>query len=341
MLHIIAHSLLNKMLSKLLHRIQDFFGISPAGSRGALVLIVLSFGLVWAPTVFKWWVLPLFQDNIVPFTVEYLDSTAALLPDQGSQFGEEKDFQRNAYGKNTDATARPTRLFAFNPNTATPEELQELGIPKFLAFRIEKYRQKGGKFRRKEDLQKIYDFPPALFAKLDSYITLPGDGQKTDSPAKDFAENANRESPPVPARETKTYTRPAPIAFDINTADTTQLATLKGIGSKLSARIVKFRDALGGFHSTEQYSEVFGLDSLALSELRKYGRIQTAPRKININTVITEELNRHPYFRNRKLNEVIVRYREQHGPYTSPESMKAVRILDEATLRKWEPYLSF
>lgn len=329
------------MLRKLLNRIQDFFGISPAESRGALVLIVLSFGLVWAPTIFKWWVLPLFQDHTVPFTVEYLDSTAALLPDQGSQFEEGRSFQKKNYVGNADSFPRPTRLFTFDPNTATPDELQELGIPKFLALRIEKYRQKGGKFRRREDLQKIYDFPPALFVKLDAYISLPGNGQKPGDTRTNFEESPAREFASPPARETRTYTRPTPSAFDINTADTAQLATLRGIGSKLSARIVKFRDALGGFHSAEQYSEVFGLDSLALSELRKYGRVQTAPKKININTATIEDLNRHPYFRNRKLNEVLVRYREQHGSYTSPESLKAVRILDDATLRKWEPYLIF
>lgn len=329
------------MLRKLLNRIQDFFGISPAGARGALVLIVLSFGLIWAPTVFKWWVLPLFQDDSVPFTVEYLDSTAALIPERESQFGEERSFQKKSYVGKTDAPSRPTRLFAFDPNTATTEEFQELGIPKFLALRIEKYRQKGGKFRRKEDLRKIYDFPPVLFAKLDPYINLSGDGQRPDNSGKVFSDNPEREFVPNPVRETKNYTRPTPTAFDINTADTAQLASLRGIGSKLSARIVKFRDALGGFHSTDQYADIFGLDSLALSELRKYGRVQTTPKKININAATTEELNLHPYFRNRKLNEVIVRYREQHGPYTSAESMKAVRILDEATLRKWRPYLAF
>ncbi len=329
------------MLRNLLLRIQDFFGISPAESRGALVLIVLSFGLIWAPTIFKWWVLPIFQDDTVPFTIEYLDSTAALLPDQASPFGGDGSFSRKSYGASSDDPSRPARLFAFDPNTATPDELQELGIPKFLALRIEKYRQKGGKFRRREDLQKIYDFPPTLFAKLDPYIVLPGEGQNEGVAKSNFEENQAREFPAAPARENKPYARPAIAAFDINTADTTQLIALRGIGSKLSARIVKFRDALGGFHSTEQYAEIFGLDSLALSELRKYGRVQSVPKKLNINTVSIEELNRHPYFRNRKLNEVIVRYREQHGPYASAESMKAVRILDDATLRKWEPYLVF
>ncbi len=329
------------MLRRLLHRIQDFFGISPAESRGALLLIILSIGLVWAPTVYKWGLLPLFQDDTIPFTIEYLDSTAALIPEQGAQFAEEGYFPPSTYGDNANMSAPPTRLFAFDPNTASADQLQELGIPKFLALRIEKYRQKGGKFRRKEDLQKIYDFPPALFAKLEPYINLTNGTQQPGFPNGGFEENPTRETASVPTNAARPFARPTPVAFDINTADTTQLATLRGIGSKLSARIVKFRDALGGFHSPEQYSEVFGLDSLALSELRRYGRVQTAPQKININAATTEELSRHPYFRNRKLNEVIVRYREQHGPYASPEAMKAVRILDEATLKKWVPYLSF
>jgi competence protein ComEA len=104
---------------------------------------------------------------------------------------------------------------------------------------------------------------------------------------------------------------------------------------------VKFRDALGGFHSPDQYPEVFGLDSLALSELRRYARVQSPPRKIAINTASVEELTRHPYLRNKRLNEVIVRYREQHGPYANPESLRQIRIMEEVTLRKITPYLTF
>jgi competence protein ComEA len=327
------------MLRKILFRIQDFFGISPKESRGALVLIVLSFILIWTPTVFKWWVLPLFQDDTVPFTIEQLDSTAALIPGRESSYNIDRNFGRNEvpYGENDEKSASPTRLFAFDPNTASSEKLQELGVPRFLAQRILKYREKGGKFRRKEDLKKIYDFPPTLYNRLEGYITLPGSSIEASKGEANLGEG----TPPAPPRETKISPRSTLAAFDINTADTTQLATLRGIGSKLSARIVKFRDALGGFYSAEQFSEIYGLDSLALSELRRYGRVQSPPRKIAINTVSVQELNQHPYFRNRKLNEVIVRYREQHGPFSSPEAMKEIRILDEATLRKMVPYLAF
>lgn len=286
----------------------------------------------------------MFQDDTVPYTIEYLDSTAALIPESGSAFDDENSYQKNTYTKErNNEPSRPTRLFPFDPNIATPEQLQELGIPKFLALRIDKYRQKGGTFRKKEDLKKIYDFPPALFSTLEGYIDLPELGQKSED-AKAFEENPRPESAgaaPLPNRESKFPARPTPTVFDINTADTTQLVALRGIGSKLSVRIVKYRDALGGFHSSEQYAEIYGLDSTVLTELRHYGKLQTAPRKININTATADELFRHPYFRNRKLNEVIIRYREQHGPYASAEALKAIRILDEATLRKWEPYLGF
>ncbi len=332
-------------MKKLLHQIQDFFGISLAESRGALVLIVLSVVMVCVPSVVKWWVLPMFQDDTVPYTIEYLDSTAALIPETRNSLGEENKYENRSYADaNASKSSRPTRLFSFDPNTATPEQLQELGIPKFLASRIEKYRQKGGKFRKKEDLKKIYDFPPALFSQLEGYIDLSENGQKTMSGPAGFEEKPLPEATgatPFPNRESRFPPRPAPTAFDINTADTMQLAALRGIGSKLSARIVKYRDALGGFHSPEQYAEIYGLDSTVLAELRRYGKLQSAPRKININTATSDELYRHPYFRNRKLNEVIVRYREQHGSYPSTEALKAIRILDEATLRKWEPYLSF
>ncbi len=255
-------------MKKLLHQIQDFFGASPAQARGSLVLIVLSVGAVFLPSVVKWWILPIFQDDTVPYTIEYLDSTAALIPESGNSFGEENKYENRSYANgNASESSRPTRLFPFDPNVATPEQLQELGIPKFLALRIEKYRQKGGKFRRKEDLKKIYDFPPTLFFRLEGYISLPENGQKATSGTA-FEENSRPEPagatlPPI--RESKFPARPTPTAFDINTADTTQLAELRGIGSKLSARIVKYRDALGGFHSTEQYVEVYGLDSILLA----------------------------------------------------------------------------
>lgn len=45
----------------------------------------------------------------------------------------------------------------------------------------------------------------------------------------------------------------------VNIADTTELKRLRGIGSILSARIVKYRDKIGGFKSLDQLQKIYGL----------------------------------------------------------------------------------
>ncbi|WP_229254127.1 helix-hairpin-helix domain-containing protein [Dyadobacter sp. NIV53] len=116
---------------------------------------------------------------------------------------------------------------------------------------------------------------------------------------------------------------------------------MKGIGTKLSLRILKFRDAIGGFHSAAQFSEIYGLDSLAMSELYRYAKVLSPVKKINVNKATVEELGSHSYLRNKKLAAVIVNYRTQHGSYASAEDLKKVRIMDDATLEKIRPYLEY
>ncbi|MBR2261187.1 MAG: helix-hairpin-helix domain-containing protein [Paludibacteraceae bacterium] len=49
------------------------------------------------------------------------------------------------------------------------------------------------------------------------------------------------------------------VRVELNSADTTELKRLRGIGSVLSARIVKYRNKLGGFSSVEDLKNVYGL----------------------------------------------------------------------------------
>lgn len=54
-------------------------------------------------------------------------------------------------------------------------------------------------------------------------------------------------------------TKPQPASIDLNTTTYKELATLPGIGPTFSKRIVKFRDAMGGFDSIAQLKKVYGL----------------------------------------------------------------------------------
>jgi competence protein ComEA len=330
---------LDDMVQRIISQLQDFFGISRKEARGTLVLMVLLFFLIWTPFVFRRWVLPHFP---LPGTdqsanIPKLDSIVAEIEETAPKAFTENNFKETA---GDEKRTKPERLFSFDPNQASVDELTELGIPAFLAKRIDKYRSKGGKFRKKEDLLNIYDFPADVYKTLEPYIHLPSNSGKILTEKKNTSNTEDAKKQPF-ANDTKPYTKPVITPFDINTADTTQLVRLRGIGTKLSLRIIKFRDGLGGFHSTAQYSEIYGLDSLALAELNKYAKVSSQVKKINVNTATVEELSAHSYLRNKKLATVIVNYRTQHGNYNSPEDLKKVRVLDAATIDKLAPYLTF
>ncbi|GAB4035069.1 ComEA family DNA-binding protein [Spirosoma gilvum] len=330
------------MLNRLHSLIRDYFGLSHKEARGFIVLLLLSAFALLIPFVYR------FVADRKPIDTSQsdqrkLDSLLTLMQAEEAkqpQFGSRPEKE-----KTTAEHFSEPKHFPFDPNTATVAQWKQLGLPHWLAERIDKYRSKGGQFRKKEDLLRIYDFPPELYDQLEPYITL-----KESSPNQRFSQNKPNSSEAYTATERSAFpnrtnpaerpAKPSLQPFDINTADTSQLIALKGIGGTLAGRIVKFRDALGGFVSTEQYRDIYGLDSLALEELLKFGKIQSSVRKIPINTATVEELDRHPFL-SRRQAQIIVNYREQHGAYTSAESLKPIRVLDAKTIAKLAPYLEF
>lgn len=323
------------MFRKLAELLQSYFGISKKEARGALVLMVLCLLLLWLPFFFRRFLLPNLPINERPVNIKMLDSLAIEL----EKANQSKNRPFKSYPKKTFSgkPVKPVRLFDFDPNSASVDQLETLGIPAFLANRIDKFRSKGGKFRKKNDLLNIYDFPSDLFHKLEKNIVIAQPAfEKSITQQK---KHSRKDKQPYP-----TFVKPSkPVitAFDINTADTTELVKLRGIGSKLSIRILKFRDALGGFHSTDQYAEIFGLDSVALAELHRYGKVSGAVKKINLNSVSAEELGKHSYFKNKRIASIIINYRNQHGPFRTMDDLRKVRVLDEPMIKKIEPYLRF
>lgn len=130
--------------------------------------------------------------------------------------------------------------------------------------------------------------------------------------------------------------------FNINEVDTVALKKIRGIGSVLSARIVKYRDLLGGFVNTSQYREVYGLkdsivwalDSLALID-EKF-----QPERININLVSEWGLSKHPYI-NKTQARALINYKNQHGDFKSLKELFKVKLLDSATVFRLSPYLNY
>lgn len=224
----------------------------------------------------------------------------------------------------------------FNPNEASNLELKSLGFSEKIAQRIINYREKGGTFKIKDDLYKIYAIDSSLVKELYDFIVLPAALPSAEIREKPLKTTIDRPKPVI---------KVSPVElpdFDINTADTAILQTIKGIGSVLSRRIVDFRENLGGFIENEQLYQIYNLDSVvALSLITKmYIDDNFIPAKLFINRASEEELAGHPYLSWQQAR-LIIAYRSQHGDYHSGQDLVKVYAVDENDVSRIVSYLDW
>lgn len=334
-------------MKKLIFLLRDQFGFSQVEARGFVVLVVLM--LVWllTPLLLK----SFFLES--KYAQENHQKDLAVLNEAIKEFELINLQQDTAKDENTpskfltEAESKPEiKPFAFNPNELNTAQWQALGLKPYLAERIVKYRSKGGSFKVKGDLMKIYGFPPDLYQRLYSYIQLPENQEKkmVEKEYKQEKSEINISSEKTEDRENKSNFKERFVIqpFDINTADTAQLKQIKGIGTVLSERIIKFRDNLGGFYSIEQVREVYGLKEEVYQELAKYAKTSKGfeVKRININTADVNTLKSHPYI-GYKNAQIIVNYRQQHGKFANAEDLLKTKSIDETQLNKLKMYLTF
>lgn len=215
-------------------------------------------------------------------------------------------------------------LFRFDPNLATQSELIVLGFSSRLANQLINYRDKGGRFRKPDDLLKLYAMDTGLYSRLLPYVFI------TEDQERGLSGNAVR-----PLRETSVS------VFDLNQVDTLQLQSLKGIGPVLARRIVKYRDALGGFINTRQLYEVYGLDSAVVRLVSRQLAVHAdfKPVLLNINEASEAELAAHPYL-SRAVARAIVTYRFQHGRFRTIADLAHVQLVPPEVYLNAKPYLT-
>ncbi len=221
-------------------------------------------------------------------------------------------------------------LHVFDPNIAPETELLGMGLSQKIVTTLSKFRQNGGFFRKKEDFQKIYGVTPELYATIEPYLQVTDYQRKKDENKTATITNTNSISTPIHSKR-----------IDPNSATEADWLQLRGIGRIFAARIVEYRDKLGGFVHPNQLKEISGLpDSTYQQILPLLNPITpTSVRKLKINRVTVEEL-RHPYI-SRKQAEIIIRYRANHSIFTNILDLQKIGIMSNDNLEKLRPYIDF
>lgn len=288
-------------------RIKNYLSITKKEWNGMVVLLSIIALVFAAPYAYQYFS----KDRVINF--KDFDQDVALL--NKAKGGETAGYNDSGESLSDDKITKPT-LFVFNPNNLPAEQWKQLGLSERQISIIKHYESKGGHFNRKEDVQKIYGITADDYKRIAPYINIPDAGY-TDNKLT------------------------AGQVIELNSADSAKLTRVRGIGPAFAARIIAYRQRLGGFLDKEQLKEIYGIDTAKYAEIRGQLSVNTPHiTKIKINTVDFEGLRKFPYLTNKQTNAVI-QYRKQHGDYQSVADMKNIAILDDGILRKIEPYISF
>ena len=266
--------------------------------------------------------LPLHTDSALVLAMDTLQQRQTRKPAyQREDYSSSYQYERS----NTPAFTAG-ELFPFDPNTISIADWQRLGLNERTSKTIANYVSKGGRFYNPEDLRKIWGMPDGFYERVKAYVRI------TSLPTKSYQQYEDKAAV-FPKEERKS------VYINVNEADTSALIALPGIGPKLSARIIAFREKLGGFYTVEQIGETYGLPDSTFQKVK--GRLQVDAgtiRKININTATKDELKNHPYIR-WNLANAIVEYRNQHGVFKTLEELRNIVLIDEGIYQKIVHYL--
>ncbi len=221
-------------------------------------------------------------------------------------------------------TARQKIQYArkININRAGNEKLQEIsGIGPATAEKIINFRNQGNHFYSVEDMKKISGIGPATVKQMRPHVTVGRKYKKKKEPTDESG------------------------LVDLNKASLSQLKEVTGIGPATARNILTYRKKYGGFRSPSDLKNVTGIGPSTYRRLRDkvktstvYGidapePASTGQREININDAGKEALANLPGV-GPVTAESIIRYRQNHGPFSEIDDLEDVSGLGPATVDK-------
>lgn len=239
-----------------------------------------------------------------------------------------KGYYRRSLAINVgDVPTRHMEEFPFDPNTADSTQLLRLGLQPWQVRSIYRYRARGGVFRSKRDFAQLYGLTKKDYLRLEPYIRISDDYQ----PASTLFSKEERDTLRYPAKLKDGD------HVVLNTADTTQLMKVPGIGSYYAKEIIRHGKWIGGYVSVDQLDEIEGFPPTA----KKYFVVShPTPQRLNINKLTLQQLRRHPYI-NYYQAKAIVDYRRLHGDIKSLQDLRFSKDFPEDAIQRLEPYVEY
>lgn len=283
--------------------------VSASNRRGVLIILATVLLIALVPRIF------------MMLTKTDITKISTLEQEQIQRIAFEQGRQTKTWKRKSNRFKKPPRKF--DPNQYTVSQWKYLGLSEKQAAIVVKFSSRGiGSY---EELSKIFVIPPDLLALIKDSLVF------TSTLKNQYAGNHY---------ESKSNSGKKLVSLiDLNLANEQELESLPMIGEKLAARIVKFRNRLGGFIAKEQLLEVYGLDANTFTLIENRVQLSKATiKKLQLNLVTAEDLKNHPYF-NWNIANSIVKLRSQKGSFTKLTDILESKLIDLEFFEKVKPYL--
>ena len=268
---------------------------------------------------------------VFPFLSERHDTASRKEPFTHSKYSgrsESSDYSEQS---------APPSLRPFDPNTASEQQLQSLGLSQRHVRNIMKYRSRGGRFRKKEDFARLYGLTLKQYRQLEPYIAIQPEVMAADV-IKGSRNNKN-----ISQKDSSLFTLHSSLkklrhgeTVDINTSDTAMLKRIPVIGSYFAMRIVELRQRRQMFSSPQ---ELLAIRNFPESALAYMTASQNFP-EIYVNLWSQKQLAAHPLLNYAQAREIIT-LRRTAGTITVTSDLAALPSLDARTMERITPFLRF
>ena len=299
-------------LRKIRRLIIDSFGFSKTETNGFMILILIVFLTAILPRIY----FRNYETKSKPVSNQTLEQWAAEM-----RVSIKKKERKPFYSQPKLMTQSN-----FDPNEASVEVMNSGGLPKYLAERIVKYRQKGGSFKEANDLKKMYGMTDSIYSIIQNFVIIVEIEEK-----QKFRDEV--------IKKPRAWESEVEVSIELNSATKEEFQRIRGIGSVLSERITQYRNLLGGFYSTDQLKEVYGLKEEVIEQIIQQSIFDGGVNQITINTDSIKKLIGHPYI-DYNLARAVINYRRVHGVYKSIDQLLEIKMMNDSLYQKLSPYLS-
>jgi DNA uptake protein ComE-like DNA-binding protein len=226
------------------------------------------------------------------------------------------------------------KLFTFDPNKIDSQGAILLGIPEKQVRSLMHYREKGGRFKNKDDFARLYGLTDETFQLLRPYIVMievhPKEYNDTYYERRKYKPNHIYDDKVDKGK------------MNLNSINEQEWASVTALPLSLIKRIIAYKKYLGVYTNIHQLNKVYGMSDTTYQMLKGYLYVQNKQNElVNANALNFNDWKKLNLFSDRQIWEILRMKKGNNGQISWSELVVSFDLTEmEAKMLKSKIQLS-